>query len=113
MSLRDDVADDWEDFDGEESSVTLHQVRPDGLQKVSITNAINGPLSRADVGALGSGFTGKARTWSINATEVGDEGVEIRDKIVAAGDDPDVWIVLQADLATMDSRWRCVCQLQE
>ncbi len=111
MSLSTDIANDYLIFDGQTTDVTLHQVRSDGQFTATVSNATESPLTRRQVASMQGGLTGKERNWSLNTTQVGSRGVEVGDKIVTADDD--WWNVVQASLATLETRWSCICQLQE
>lgn len=111
MTLAADIANDYLIFDGNTSDITLHQIRPDGRYTVSVSNVVDSPLTRRQMAAMQGGLTGKERHFSLNASQVGSQGVEVGDKIeVSSGN---VWIVIQSGLATLDSRWTCICHQQE
>lgn len=109
MAFADDIADDDQYFDGGKT-VTLRQIRPDGITTASITNATDSPLSRQRATFSGVEITGDERRWSLNASEVGTLGVNPQD--IITDEDGETWRVLSSDLRTLDTRWLCVCRRQ-
>lgn len=110
MAFADDIAGDYVIFDGGET-VTLRQIRSTGGTNVSITNAINQPLSRRLLAALGNvNLDGQERAWSLNNTQVGSAGVVPGDKITDASSN--LWAVIYSTRETLGTRWDCVCRLE-
>lgn len=110
MAFADDIAGDYVIFDGGES-VTLRQVRSTGGTNVSITNAINQPMTRRLLAALGNvNLDGQERVWSLNDTQVGSVGVAPGDKITDASSN--LWEIIYVSRETLGERWDCVCRLQ-
>ena len=112
MAFADDIAGDYVIFDGGQT-VTLQQIRANGRTEVSISNAVNQPLTRRQLQALaGVNLDGRERTWSLNATQAGSNGVSAAsDKIVDASGN--VWGVISSSLNTLSSRWDCVSLMEE
>lgn len=110
MAFAADIAGDYTIFDGGET-VTLRQIRSTGGTNVSITNAVNQPLSRRLLQVLsGVGLDGQERVWSLNNTQVGSAGVVSGDKITDASSN--LWAVLYVTRETLGTRWDCVCRLE-
>lgn len=109
MTLATDIANDCDEFDGIET-VTLRQIRPGGSNAVSVASVTSGPLTRRQMLALGGSvdLDGDAKNFSLNVTDVGSDGVKRGDQIVKS--DNTVWTVIDTELATLGTRWKCVCQ---
>lgn len=116
--LADDIADDFEDFDGNDE-VVLTIIRAGGSEDITVTSANSGPKSRAGGAALQGGLVGRQRSWSLPVVEVvnaaGEQvAVEVGDKLtIGEGEDEEVWQVDSVDLLTLNTRWLCQCSLQE
>jgi len=104
-----DISSDSLAFDGG-VPVTLNQKRAGTVNLISVRNATNGPLTNRQIQALGSvSLTGTERNWSLDAADVGPDGVQPGDVI---DDGSNRWTVATADLATLGSRWRCATRKQ-
>ena len=112
MAFEDSIAGDYVIFDGGQT-VTLRTVRPDGATSVTIANATNGPLTRKQEAALAGtvSLNGDERSWSLNATQVGSNGVREGDKIIEANSA--TWTVIATNQLTLDVRWSCVSRKEE
>lgn len=103
------IASDYTVFDFGQT-VSLRQIRPEGVTVVSVSNAIDGPLTSVRNTFSGLEVTGDERVWSLNATQPGSRGVALKDIITdAAGN---TWRVLSASLMSADARWLCLCRKQ-
>lgn len=113
----EEIADDWQDFDGLET-VTLRQIRPDGTNPVSMTYtdgdgetqpaALRRQVTQREFMALGGlAISGKLVAFELPASVVGTDGVVQGDQII--DEENVIWQVQQADKATLGTRWRCLC----
>lgn len=113
MAFADDIAGDYAIFDGGQA-VTLRQIRPDGVTPVTISNAIKQPLTRRQIQVLGGAvdLRGDEQVWSFNNSQVGALGVKAdNDTITDASGN--LWMILDATLATLANRWDCVCRMTQ
>lgn len=108
MPFATDMASDSLTFDGG-LTIDLLQKRAGTVCRISVRNALQGPLTNRQIEALGTGLVGAERSWSLDATDVGPPGVQPGDVIY---DGANRWTVLSADLATLRNRWRCVTRRQ-
>lgn len=110
MAFADDIASDGLIWDGG-ATVTLIQKRGGGATKLTIRNATNSPLSYSQTMALGGvAMPHGGKSWSLNATDVGSNGVLIGDLI---DDGTNTWFVLAVDHRTLSNRWKTATRLQE
>jgi hypothetical protein len=108
MTLATDLAADGLLFDGAET-VTLRQIRPAGRQDIVIPQALAGPLDRRDERSLGLvEITGDELVFHLPAAAIATGGVVIGDQILRA--DGSLWEVRSVSLATLKTRYRCVCR---
>lgn len=96
------IAADYTIFDFGET-VSLRQIRPEGVTTVSVSNAINGPLTRSQASGGILAIEGDDRSWSLNATQIGSAGVRVDDTFTDASGNR--WRVVSCDLRSGDSRW--------
>lgn len=110
MAFADDIAGDYAIFDGGQT-VTLIQKRGGGTNKRTIRNATNDPLSFSQVTALGGvGMIAGARSWSLNAADVGPDGVAATSDVIDDG--TNTWQVIAATQTTLSNRWKCPARIQ-
>lgn len=119
MTLAEEIADDWKDCDGLEV-VTLKRARADGGDELEISYvdddgetqgaALRRQTSRREQMALAGSVSleDDLVTFELPVSIVGSLGVRQRDIIVDA--DGRVWRVVKCDLASLKTRWRCICQ---
>jgi hypothetical protein len=97
-----DISGDYTIFDGGEV-VTLRQIRPDGATSVTVDNAVSGPVDRRRAAMAGIDITGDERSFSLNATQPGAQGVQVDDIVIDSTGER--WRVLSTSLASLDARW--------
>jgi hypothetical protein len=111
MPLASDITPDYALFD-EGETVTLRQIRPQGVTVVSVENALGGADKTKALAALGGvALFGTEGTWSLDAAQCGELGVVPGDVIVDASGN--AWSVLETDPATVETRIICAVRLEE
>lgn len=111
MTLANDIARDFALFDAGET-VTLRQIRPQGVAVVTIENALGGATVTRAVEALGGvSLFGTEGSWSLDAEQLGELGIVPGDVIVDSSGR--LWSVLETDPATVEARVICKARLEE
>jgi hypothetical protein len=111
MALADDIATDWQVFDGvEEVTVTnrKHDASADGAAANGV-KALRRVLKRSEINAYGDlRLEPTDIVWNLWVATLGgltpSFGSTITDSAGA------IWQVIALDLVTMGTRWRCVCR---
>src|SRR4051812_10545285 len=107
MTLATDIASDYAGFDGVET-VTLTPRATPGSPNTTV-KALRGPVKRSEIYNLGGtlGLSTRSTAFSLfTASLAGTEPID-GDKITQG--DGKVWIILSAELLTLGTRYRCLC----
>jgi uncharacterized protein YerC len=111
MATTLDLSDDYQFFDNTESvNVEIRSIS----QTVRVDNALRRSLSKREQESLGGLLTNSSVVWEIPVAEFGD-AYDIQEGDFIYELDPDrplTWSVVSASLATLRTRWRCVCNKQ-
>jgi len=107
MNFASSIATDLAHLDSM-GPVTLRQARANGLAERLCAFALAAPVARAARPHAGVALVGDEQVWSLDAAEVGPDGVEPGDEIIEASGL--VWKVAGAELAALRTRWRCACR---
>lgn len=105
------VVDDFltEIADGTEA-VTVSLVRTSGSTTVNVTHALRQPMTRNFQLSSGVHFEDADTVWNVPDKELNPAAngrvIQPQDTIFAGGV---TWLVQSATLATLGSRWQCVC----
>lgn len=121
-TLAEEIAEDWKDFDGLEVA-TLQRQTADGLDEIDLSYvdddgetqgaALRRQVSRRDQMALGAvSLTGEEVIWELPVSIVGS-GVAVREGNKIVDSDDEKWTIQKVQLATLRTRWRCLCVKQE
>lgn len=111
---------DYQLLDGGQS-VTLHQLRGGEDNPIAIDNAVFGPLTGGQYAALGGiNVSQGVRSWTLNNKQVvagsvnTNDGIEPGDTIDDGTntDGTNIWVVINADLQSIGTMWKCVCRRQ-
>ena len=121
-TLAEEIAEDWKDFDGLEVA-TLQRQTGDGLDEIALSYvdddgatqgaALRRQVSRRDQMALGAvSLTGEEVIWELPVSVVGSS-VAVREGNKIVDSSGEKWAIQKVQLATLKTRWRCLCVKQE
>ncbi len=95
--------------DGAEA-VVVTLVRQSGSVTVNVASALRQPMSKKFAIYAGVNLETADTVWNIADSQLNPSGdgrvIQLQDRIAAGGA---TWIVQAAVLATLGSRWECVC----
>lgn len=108
INLATAIADDCDMFDGIQT-VTLTQASV----ATSVAEVTKSPLSKRQVEMVGGvvALEGTERSFSLPVANLG--GVSPKQGSTITDASSVVWMIVAAELATLDTRWKCACQKQK
>ncbi len=116
MPVTLDLSSDYELFDNTEPvDVVLKSLGGTAAENtVRVENALRRELSKREQESLGGLLNNRSVVWEIPVEQLGDS-VEIQEGDVILELEPDAplrWTVVSTQLATLKTRWRCICNKQ-